>query len=221
MYKLKYLKYKKKYLNLKNNLKGGGNNLQRQQLWQAININNIQRIQELITENRDLVNITNSEGITPLFKIAEMRNLDLINFLIENGADIYHLNNSNETILFYISQNLINLSNEHLVQTKDIIEFFVRQDVDVDIRNNLNQTALHLVTNQIINDKILKNNSNTEDTNKINIFNTRFNIYEDILRLLSNDRNILFRDENNNTVLDLSRENRYLRSILFDIVEKK
>ena len=49
----------------------------------------------------------------------------------------------------------------------------------------------------------------------------RFNTYQDILRLLSNDRNIRFIYENNNIVLDLSQENIYLRDTFLDIINKK
>ena len=73
MYKLKYLKYKKKYLNLKNNLKGG--NLD---IFNEVKSNNINNVKEIINNNPGVFNQINYLGITPLFFAVINKNKEII-----------------------------------------------------------------------------------------------------------------------------------------------
>ena len=90
MYKLKYLKYKKKYLNLKNNLKGGTiSTLQQNNIFIEVQDGNTNQVQNLINNNPDVVNQTNNNGKTPLFIAVENFNIPMIQLLINLGSDIY------------------------------------------------------------------------------------------------------------------------------------
>jgi ankyrin repeat protein len=199
MYKLKYLKYKKKYLNLKNNLKGGNNNLL-QDLIYAIKANNIDDVQTLINNNPNVVNQTNDDGKTPLFTAVEKFDIDMIQLLINLGSDIYKTDNNNNTIFhilflklaqffFKIDNNNFNEQqltqeiNNKILSVVQIINIFKQKDPSFNFnkkKNSSNKNILNFATFAITQDKQLKKNNLTqEDVNK---FTVRLNSYDFIIR---------------------------------------
>ena len=86
-------------MNLKNNLKGGNNDLGGN-IFTAINNNDINRIRDLINNNPNIVNQPDSEGKTPLILAVEHFNNDIISLLIENGANVNYINPTPEKSSF-------------------------------------------------------------------------------------------------------------------------
>jgi hypothetical protein len=79
-------------LNLKNNLKGGNNDLQQNNIFTAISNNDHYTIQNLINNNPDVVNQPDSSGKTPLILAVEHFNNPIIKLLIDNGANVNYIN---------------------------------------------------------------------------------------------------------------------------------
>jgi len=222
MYKLKYLKYKKKYLNLKNNLKGGNNDLQQNNIFTAINNNDIDQVQDLINNNPNIldqveqnqynetpifkvinysnippsnigkilidffisinpniVHQTNTLGETPLFAAVKNYNIDIINKLIEKGANINVVNNEGNNIFFYLLNNLgnnfLDITHNYFLTSftnsaiKLIDNFKDNYNNDylklINQKNNAKQNIFHVATSAITNDQNLNMNLDEEDIN--------------------------------------------------------
>ena len=202
MYKLKYLKYKKKYLNLKNNLKGGNNNnnLQQNNIFMAVQNGDINQVQTLISNNPDVVNQTNDDGNTPLFIAVEKFDIPMIELLVNSGSDIHITNNNNNNTIFHIlflklaqfffiidnnnfnEQQLTQEINNKILSVVQIINIFKQKDpsFNFNIKNSSNKNILNFATFAITQDKQLKKNNLTqEDVNK---FTVRLNWYDFIIR---------------------------------------
>lgn len=131
-YKEKYLKYKKKYTELKNSLYGGNQKQEQQQnveinnaLITAIKNDNIEKVRELLDSGADVNHITRW-GRTPLIIAALEYRLDIINILLENGADINHKDSRDKTAFMYaIEYNKVEVARELL-----------KGDVNINDENN-------------------------------------------------------------------------------------
>ena len=130
MYKLKYLKYKKKYLNLKNNLKGG--NLD---IFNEVKSNNINNVKEIINNNPEVVDQINYLGITPLFFAVINKNKEIIEFLISKNANINYKDNGGFTVLFYAI----------LSKDCDFVSYLLKNynNIQINIKDNYNHTPLY------------------------------------------------------------------------------
>ena len=97
-YKKKYLKYKLKYLIAKK-LYGGMDiddiSLQ-EQFFQAAKNGNYEIIKSLMFEGVD-VNAKDSDGWTALMYAAQQGHVEIVNLLLNNGAEIFHRNNKYKT----------------------------------------------------------------------------------------------------------------------------
>jgi ankyrin repeat protein len=135
-YKEKYLKYKKKYTELKNSLYGGNQKQEQEQnveinnaLITAIENNNIEEVRELLDRGAN-VNHTIRWDQTPLI-VAALKyrpDLDIINILLERGADVNHKDKTNNTALMYaIEFNKIEVARKLL-----------KGDVNINDENNEN-----------------------------------------------------------------------------------
>ena len=191
MYKLKYLKYKKKYLNLKNNLKGGSNDLQQNNIFMAVQNDDINQVETLINNNPDVVNQTNDNGKTPLFIAVEKFNIPMIQLLINLGSDIYKTDNNNNPIfhrlfvklsVFLNEQQLTQEINNKIFSVVQIINIFKEKDpsFNFNIKNSYNQNILQSATFAITQDQQLKKNNLTQED--INNFTDRLNMYDFIIR---------------------------------------
>ena len=58
-----------------------------QDIYTAISDGNLQQVQQLLSENPELLNAQNRSGQTPLWKAAEKGNLGMVQFLLKQGAD--------------------------------------------------------------------------------------------------------------------------------------
>lgn len=56
-------------------------------LWAAEN-GNITKLQSLINENHSLIQITDKDGYTPLHRACYSNHINLVKYLIENGANL-------------------------------------------------------------------------------------------------------------------------------------
>ena len=130
-YKEKYLKYKKKYTELKNSLYGGNQKQEQEQqqnieinnaLITAIENNNIEEVRELLDRGANVNYITRWKQ-TPLI-IAALEyylDLDIINILLDRGADINHKDITNKTALMYaIEYNKIEVARKLLERYENI-----------------------------------------------------------------------------------------------------
>jgi ankyrin repeat protein len=90
-------------LNLKNNLKGGNNDLQQNNIFTAISNNDHYTIQNLINNNPDVVNQPDSSGKTPLILAVEHFNNPIIKLLIDNGANVNYINPTSSAPLYNTS----------------------------------------------------------------------------------------------------------------------
>ena len=209
MYKLKYLKYKKKYLNLKNNLKGGNNDLQQNNIFDLVKMGDINQVQNLINNNPDIVNQTNDNGKTPLFIAVEKFNIPMINLLIEKGADINIVNTEGDNILFELFKNLThiltsnNFDDEQLSsiisKVVEIINIFKQQynpPFNFMIKNLENQNLLQVATFAITyGDKKLNKNLSEEDVENNIYWQNRLKMYDYIIKsLIFNNESITDED---------------------------
>ncbi|CDW82442.1 ankyrin repeat [Stylonychia lemnae] len=77
---------------------------------------------------KDVIEFTNNDNQTPLFVAAKYNNLNCVNFLFENGANLYAIDNKMENIL----HNAIHNENEEL------IKFLVKKDEKFLLRREKN-----------------------------------------------------------------------------------
>lgn len=89
----------------------------------------------LLIESRADLNAVDVDGNTPLDFIAgEGRSVEVARILWNKGANIYHRNNSGETLLGHASAS----------GSTKMISFFLRLHADVSARDGLGQSPLHL-----------------------------------------------------------------------------
>tara|TARA_X000000950_G_scaffold254613_1_gene318546 strand:- start:608 stop:1351 length:744 start_codon:yes stop_codon:yes gene_type:complete len=145
MYKLKYLKYKKKYLNLKNNLKGGNNDLQQNDIFRALEMGDINEIQTLINNNPNQINQQNDLGQTPIFIfLRSFRNYlndaeNILTLLITRDADVNLLDNERVTTLIQFVLSV--LHDEEL--TRDLTQDQVNRNLDLSERLRIYNNILN------------------------------------------------------------------------------
>ena len=215
MFKLKYLKYKKKYLNLKNNLRGGMINDQNYQISNQhdnyiVHNDNFIKVQHEIFQkiidayNQDIsvINlfkendheIEDEKKQTPIFYVIGHFNLNhivgeyFINLLIKKSA--LNQEDSNEETPLFMAVKTFNLP---------IIKTLIYNGADINKKNiNGNNILFELLNNL---DKILKNNNydndflNYQALNTINIINFFSNLddYKNLIKEINNDnKNILY-----------------------------
>jgi ankyrin repeat protein len=177
MYKHKYLKYKQKYLDLKNNLKGGGQ-MAKDQLFTAIENRNIEQVANLINQYNEynendntFINTIINYRDTPLSYAIKNNNFEMIEFLLMNGANSNLHDVLQRTPLFHAIQN----------NNIEVINLLLRYNADINLPNKFGRTALFFFM------QFFRNNmTNAEDI--LNI-------------LLTNNANVNLRDVSNRTIL--------------------
>lgn len=94
-----------------------------------------------------------------LHEAATLGNLELIKFLLDNGADINSVNYPKQTEMHFVGD----------YGHDEIVEFFIGKQMDVNAKNHIGQTVLHeLATNGKIevNKLLMKNEVHlTTETN--------------------------------------------------------
>ena len=181
MYKLKYLKYKKKYLNLKNNLKGGNNNAQPNDIFSAVENDNEELVRNLIVNNRGVVDQINDQGDTPLFIAIKNFNIRMINLLIENRATINLFANGRTALHIFIDTFIKDLS-----QAEDLLNALIDGGAKA---NSLDLHNINVLSYFIMNvlhkeDKLTSNNLTQDEVSEDDALNSREKIYINLLKIL-------------------------------------
>jgi len=130
-------------------------------LFNAIENNEISKIRDVINRGLD-VNILDDElEITPLIFLLQQENIniDIVNFLIENGADLNARDEEDNSVLHLVNDvkiaeillnaganiNSINMHGDSplfMAYNVDIAKIFIDKGLDVNYRNNYNETPL-------------------------------------------------------------------------------
>ena len=179
MYKLKYLKYKKKYLNLKNNLKGGGNDLQQNNIFMAVQNGDIDQVEILINNNSDVVNEIHLSK-TPLFIAVETFNIPMINLLINRGADINLRNRVGRTVIHFFFQVI----RQNIDNAENVLNTLIERGADVNIRDNSDMTSLMFYILFLKRDLLYTNRLTKSEIDSHPNLSNRFRIYNNILNIL-------------------------------------
>jgi len=100
-------------------------------IFSAIKAGNIAQVKALVTQNKALLKVLQSEyGPTPLLVAAEEGQAEIVVFLLENGADVFYRDGWGFTAL-------------HYAQNKGIAELLLKQGAKVNAQGRYGPTALH------------------------------------------------------------------------------
>ncbi len=113
---------------------------------EAVKTGDLQKVQELIKNDPDLVNLKDISGRTPLHWAARNDHLNIVKFLVNNGADVNAEDNQGISPLFY---------SVWLGGNYEIAECLVNIGADVNFKRSNGQTLLYLASREGI-DKTAK-----------------------------------------------------------------
>jgi ankyrin repeat protein len=103
-------------------------------IWEAAATGDITRLDEIVKNDPNKINAPDTSGSTPLHHAAWTGQIETINWLISNNADIDSQNNLQWTPLHWATRN---------GQTQSV-KLLLEYNAKVNIQGNLNQTTLHL-----------------------------------------------------------------------------
>lgn len=98
--------------------------------------------QALLERGAD-VNARPSDGDTPLFCAAAIRDVEIVKLLLQHGADIAASNDDGMTVL-HVACEVSGLSPGNL----DVVEQLLAWDADVKVTNNNRMTSLHIAAKE-------------------------------------------------------------------------
>lgn len=101
-------------------------------IFEAINDNNLEEIQNIITENPDVINERDDRYCDPLTVAAIGGNLEIMKYLISQDADIYTIDREGSNLLHNSA------ANGHL----DVVEYLIDHGFDVNAADGNGNTAL-------------------------------------------------------------------------------
>ena len=137
----------------------------------AIESNNLKKVEDLLKTNTSNINKLNDSGLTPLHTSIIKGNIKIINLLIKNGAQINILSSKNKQTalhLAYINKN---------INSKNIIELLINNGADENILDIFNKKPSDYQTDIKTN---LKNGNNTKkNENKNIVINNKNNVKKD------------------------------------------
>jgi ankyrin repeat protein len=94
--------------------------------------NDFEKVKEFI-QSKDIINICDKYGNTALFFAVRINNIDIIKYLIENGADLNAKNEDYESVLHYAAYKKNNL---------ETIKYLIENGADTNILDYSGRTPL-------------------------------------------------------------------------------
>eukprot|EP00949_MAST-11_sp_MAST-11-sp1_P002706 g2706.t1 len=92
-------------------------------IWVAASDGNLERVQELVQADAELVNAHDENGYSPLAAAASYGHIEIIRFLIRNGADVNFQDTEGDTAL-------------HCVSTAEAFDVLLEAGADTSLTNN-------------------------------------------------------------------------------------
>ena len=113
---------------------------------QQMNNNNIpdETYIKLFRNGLDVNTIINKKNETVLDEACSQRRLELVKYLIENGADVNTKDDECKNLLHYAIDVSNKIENDHSVKTKEIIQEILKKDIKINETDQSNRTPLHL-----------------------------------------------------------------------------
>jgi len=150
----KYLKYKNKYLELKNQL-GGDTALV--ELMNAIRIGDENMVHQLILEKKVDVNqiLPQTEGLTPLMMAITydgLRNknyMEIVKILLNNNADVNIVSVGRKRTALNYAVDINSVDNEQTERQKEYIELLLRKGAN---HNHVDLHNLSILDHALLND---------------------------------------------------------------------
>jgi ankyrin repeat protein len=102
----------------------------------AIKKDKLKDVKKLVEADPAIVNITNSDGETPLFVAVHEEHPEIVTYLIENGADVNHKSTKDGWTVLHIACFLKNA---------EIVNILLDNNVDINVTSNTGATPLYLV----------------------------------------------------------------------------
>jgi ankyrin repeat protein len=99
----------------------------------AIKTDKIKAVKKLVEADPAIVNITNSDGDSPLYIAVQEENMDIAKYLIDNGADVNHINTREVWSILHLACHLKNL---------EMVELLIDNGANLEEKNEQGQTAL-------------------------------------------------------------------------------
>src|SRR3989339_492603 len=104
-------------------------------LHKLVKKNEIEKVKDFLKNNREkeIINAQNSYGKTPLYQACSKNCKDIVELLINKGADVNIANKNGETPLYWTCSN----------GCKNITELLINKGADVNIANKNGETPLY------------------------------------------------------------------------------
>ena len=103
-----------------------------QTIFDAVDNGDTERIKVLIAENPECINQRLESGLTPLLKAASNGQMDICKLLIEKGADIHAVDNSQGTALHCAAYH----------GHSDLIRLFIESGIGANVEDNAGYTPI-------------------------------------------------------------------------------
>lgn len=98
----------------------------------AIDSVDIETVESILNQNPDILNVKNSDGLTPLNLASYRGHLDIVKFLLDRGADVNIGDNENSQPIH----------NSTVAGHIDVIDLLLAHGVDINARDDNGMTAL-------------------------------------------------------------------------------
>jgi ankyrin repeat protein len=102
----------------------------------AIKTDKLKNVKKLVEADPAIVNTENSDGDSPLYIAVQEENMDIAKYLIDNGADVNHINTREVWSILHLACHLKNL---------EMVKLLLDNDADIELTTNTGATPLYLI----------------------------------------------------------------------------
>jgi ankyrin repeat protein len=102
----------------------------------AIKTDKLKAVKKLVEADPAIVNTENSDGDSPLYIAVQEENMDIAKYLIDNGADVNHINTREVWSILHLACHLKNL---------EMVKLLLDNDADIELTTNTGATPLYLI----------------------------------------------------------------------------